>query len=33
MSKERIKTKMQMGILKPAHEIFEAIVAASYLAK
>jgi len=26
MSKERIKTKVQMGILKPAHEVFEAIV-------
>jgi hypothetical protein len=26
MSEERIKTKVQMGILKPAHEVFEAIV-------
>ena len=26
MSKERIKAKVQMGILKPAHEVFEAIV-------
>jgi len=26
MSEERIKTKVQMGILKPAHEIFDAIV-------
>ena len=26
MSKERIKTKVQMGILKPAHEVFEAII-------
>ena len=26
MSEERIKTKVQMGILKPVHEIFEAIV-------
>jgi len=26
MSEERIKTKVQMGILKPAHQVFEAIV-------
>jgi len=26
MSEERIKTKVQMGILKPAHNVFEAIV-------
>ncbi|MGB5850579.1 MAG: SRPBCC domain-containing protein [Ignavibacteriaceae bacterium] len=26
MSEERIKTKVQMGISKPAHEVFEAIV-------
>ena len=26
MSEERIKAKVQMGILKPAHEVFEAIV-------
>jgi uncharacterized protein YndB with AHSA1/START domain len=26
MSEERIKTKVQMGILKPAYEVFEAIV-------
>ena len=26
MSEERIKTKVQMGILKPAHEVFETIV-------
>jgi uncharacterized protein YndB with AHSA1/START domain len=26
MSEERTKTKVQMGILKPAHEVFEAIV-------
>jgi uncharacterized protein YndB with AHSA1/START domain len=26
MSEERINTKVQMGILKPAHEVFEAIV-------
>ncbi len=26
MSEERIKTKVQMGILKPGHEVFEAIV-------
>jgi uncharacterized protein YndB with AHSA1/START domain len=26
MSEERIKTKVQMGILKPAQEVFEAIV-------
>jgi uncharacterized protein YndB with AHSA1/START domain len=26
MSEERIKTKVQMGILKPANEVFEAIV-------
>ncbi len=26
MSKERIKAKVQMGILKPAQEIFEAVV-------
>jgi len=26
MSEERIKTIVQMGILKPAHEVFEAIV-------
>ena len=26
MSEERIKTKVQLGILKPAHEVFEAIV-------
>jgi len=26
MNEERIKTKEQMGILKPAHQVFEAIV-------
>ncbi len=26
MSEERIKTKVQMGILKPAYQVFEAIV-------
>jgi uncharacterized protein YndB with AHSA1/START domain len=26
MSEDKIKTKVQMGILKPAHEVFEAIV-------
>ena len=26
MREERIKTKEQMGILKPAHEVFEAII-------
>jgi len=26
MSEESIKTKVQMGILKPAQEVFEAIV-------
>jgi uncharacterized protein YndB with AHSA1/START domain len=26
MSEERIKTTVQMGILKPAHDVFEAIV-------
>ena len=26
MSEERIKTKVQMGILKPTHEVFEAII-------
>ena len=26
MSEERIKKKVQMGILKPAHQVFEAIV-------
>jgi hypothetical protein len=26
MSEERIKTKVQMGILIPAHKVFEAIV-------
>ncbi len=26
MSEERIKTKVKMGILKPAHQVFEAIV-------
>ena len=26
MSEEKIKAKVQMGILKPAHEVFEAIV-------
>ncbi|MCH7772723.1 MAG: SRPBCC domain-containing protein, partial [Bacteroidetes bacterium] len=26
MSEERIKTKVQMGILKPPHKVFEAIV-------
>jgi len=26
MSEKRIKTKVQMGILKPAYEVFEAIV-------
>jgi len=26
MSEERIKTKVPVGILKPAHQVFEAIV-------
>ena len=33
MSEERIKTKVQMGILKQAHEVFEVIVTDCYLAK
>jgi uncharacterized protein YndB with AHSA1/START domain len=33
MSEERIKTKVQMGILKPAHEIFDAIVDPSKMNK
>jgi len=33
MGEERIKTKVQMGILKPAHEVFDAIVDPSKMNK
>jgi uncharacterized protein YndB with AHSA1/START domain len=33
MSEERIKTKVQMGILKPAHDVFDAIVDPSKMNK
>jgi len=33
MSEERIKTKIQMGVLKPAHEVFDAIVDPSKMNK